>query len=112
MQVFIMEQDDNKRDSFAIRQSDVIYNVVLAASVEKTVTVPSGANIAIFASTGNFYCRFNATVAVPVADVVTGLAGEINPTSRVVTGVSTVHVVAPADCILSISFYKVNRAIA
>ena len=107
MRNFLMQFDANKRDTGAIPHSDTIYDLVMTGGVEKVVTVPTGANMALFSSTGNFYCKFGATVAVPVADVTDGSGGELNPTIRVVTNITTIHMIASNDCIITIAFYNV-----
>lgn len=107
MKNFIIEQDSNKKDTGAIPQADVIYNLVLATSTMKAVTVPAGANIAVFSATGNFYCRFDAAVAVPAGDIVDGTAGELNPVARVVSRVTTINMISSSDIIVTIAFYNV-----
>lgn len=79
---------------------------VLAASVVETNAVPSGATKVFFAATGTFYARPDATVTVPAADVTDGTAGEISPTVWDVTSVTNIMVIAPADCVVTLSFYK------
>lgn len=79
---------------------------VLAASVVETNAVPTGATKVFFAATGTFYARPDATVTVPAADVTDGTAGEISPTVWDVTSVTNIMVIAPADCVVTMSFYK------
>lgn len=112
MRNFTMEQDSNKRDTGVIPPSDTVYNLVLAANTEKIVTIPTGANIAVFSGTGNFYCRFDATVSVPAVDIVDGTGGELNPVSRVVTRMTTIHLISSAIMIVTISFYNTPFPIA
>ena len=107
MKNFIIEQDSNKKDTGCIPQADVIYNLVMTGSAMKTVTVPTGANIAIFSATGNFYCRFDAAVAVPAADIVDGTAGELNPVARVARRVTSINMISATDIIVTIAFYNV-----
>jgi len=112
MQNFTIEHDSNKRDTGVIPQSDMIYNLVLAASTEKIVTVPTGSNIAVFGGTGNFYCKFDDTVAVPAGDIIDGTGGELNPVARVVTRVSTIHLISSAIMTVTIAFYNTPYPIA
>jgi hypothetical protein len=93
-------------------QSDIIYPsqyinaYVLAAGVAETVTKPTGARIAIFNSTGNFYVNWlGATAAVPSVDIITGLAPELNPVARDVSGQTTFSIIAPDACIVTIAYF-------
>jgi len=108
---YIIENDANKRDTGIIPQSDTIYNLVLSASTEKVVDVPTGAHIAVFAATGSFYCKFDDTVAIPVADVVDGSAGELNPVLRSVNRIEQIHLISSSNIVVSIAFYSVPRSI-
>lgn len=112
MRNFIIEQDANRKPTWAIPQSDTIYNLVLVQNTEKIVTVPTGANFAVFSSTGNFYCKFDGTVEIPSGDIIDGSAGELNPTTRVVTRVSQIHLISSSAIIISIAFYNVPFPIA
>lgn len=108
---YVIENDANKQNTGIIPQSDTIYNLVLSASAEKTIEVPTGAHIAIFTATGNFYCKFDDTVAVPSTDIVDGSAGELNPVLRSVNRVTQIHLISAANIIVSIAFYSVPRSI-
>lgn len=79
---------------------------VLAASTVETNAVPTGARFCFFAATGTFYARPDATVTVPAADVTDGTAGEVSPTVWDVSNVTNIMVIAPAACVVTLSFYK------
>lgn len=106
---FIIEHDANRQPTGIIPQSDVIYNLVLTANTEKVVTVPSGADIVVFGTTASFYCKMNSTVEIPATDIIDGSGGELNPTARQVAGISTIHLIASSDCIITLSFYNVPK---
>lgn len=80
--------------------------LVLAASVIETNAVPTGARFVFFAATGNYYARPDGTVTVPSADITDGTSGEINPTVWDVSAVTNIMVIAPAACVVTLSFYK------
>ena len=109
MKDFYIEYDANKKDSGFSPQSDTIYNVVLAANVMETITVPDGAAVVLFSADGDFWCRFHSNVAVPAADVLDGSGGELNPDKRVVRGVSEIKLIADAPRKISLSFYNIPR---
>ncbi len=87
--------------------SDTINAYVLAAGVAQTVTVPTGANIAAFASTGNFFANFaGATAAVPAVSITNGTSPALNPTVRSVDGIASFSIIAPANTTVVVSFYS------
>jgi hypothetical protein len=71
----------------------------------KIVSVPVGANIVAFSSTGHFFVNFNGGVAngSPVAD---GSGDELNPTTRYLVEEMTLFTIfAPAAITISVAFY-------
>lgn len=108
---FVIEIDANRQTSGIIPQSDVIYNLVLTADVEKVVTVPTGADIVLFGTTANFYCKMNATAEVPTIDVTDGSGSELNPSSRQIAGVSTIHLISASNCIITLAFYNIPKPV-
>ena len=83
-----------------------VNNLVLAASTVETNAVPTSARFVFFASTGNFYARPDGTVTVPGADITDGTGGEVTPTVWDVSTVTNIMVIAPAACVVTLSFYK------
>ena len=80
---------------------------VLAASTNETVTVPTGARFVFFSSTGNFYVNFQSgTAAIPSGDVTDGSASILNPAGRYINEITQFGIIAPADTIVTMEFYK------
>lgn len=87
--------------------SDTTNAYVLAANVAQTVTVPATASVAAFASTGNFFADFSgATAAVPAVSITNGTAPSLNPTVRIVDGIATFSIIAPANTTVVVAFYE------
>lgn len=80
--------------------------VVLDGTLAAEVTVPADARFARFAATGDFYAAYDAVAAVPAASVTDGTAPELNPDFRVVDGVTTISLIAPAAAVVTVSFYS------
>jgi hypothetical protein len=79
---------------------------VLAAGVAQTITVPTGYRVLAFSSTGNFFADFNgATAIVPSTSITNGTADVLNPTVRLVEPGQTISIIAPSNCIVTVSFY-------
>lgn len=90
-----------------------IDNIVLAASVAKTVTPPAGATHCLFSATGNYMVRWNGTpAAVPAVDKTDGDGVEINPIGRALGGKATganktFSMIAPADTTVAIAWLTI-----
>lgn len=83
---------------------------VLAAAVNETHTVPSGANAVIFSSNcAAFYAIIGPTAAVPAADVTNGTASELNPTAWYVGAATQIGLIAPGACIVTLSWYNITQ---
>jgi len=106
MKEYRLHLDPNGRPSGAVPPSDTIYALVLSASTEKTVTVPEGAKLVKFASTGVFYARPDGTVAVPGSDITDGTAGEIKPEMWIVNDVTDIHLISSSGIKVTLSFYE------
>ena len=89
----------------AIIPSDSIYSGALSASTEDTVSVPTGADFAVFMCTRDFYVNYDLTAAVPTGSL-SQAGGELNPYIRNVTEISTIHVISEYACKLTIAFYS------
>lgn len=109
MKNYLIDYDANRLLTDVIPQSDTIYNVVLSANVEQTITVPTGATIVTFSADKNFYCRFDGSVVVPVSNILNGTGGEINPDKRSVRGITEIHLIATATTVVTLSFFSVPR---
>ena len=90
---------------FALPPSDYCNSHDLVAGQAETARVPEAAKYALFASSGDFYVNYSAEATVP-EDVADGSAAELNPTMRYITGIASISLVAPADCNVTISYYK------
>lgn len=77
----------------------------LAASTAESQTVPTGARFVIFSANCNFYANPVATATVP-GDVTDGTASELNPAAWYLTGITTISVIAPSTCVITMAFYK------
>jgi len=78
----------------------------LAAGVEKTVTVPTGANFCIFSGDADFYVRPDATAALPAGDVTDGTGSELNPAQWDVHDVQALHLIAADDANVTMASYR------
>ena len=93
-------------------QADSIAVIVLVANAEQHFTAPAGSTIAVFSSTGNFFCLTNGqTATVPGATNVAfpspNTNPELNPTVLAVTGGTTViSLISSATPTITISFYQ------
>lgn len=112
MRDFLIEYDANRQNSGIPLQSSYINNYVLTSDVEKIISVPVGADLVLFASTGNFYCRFDGTVVYPTVDITNGSGGELNPSGRALSGISTIHLIAHSNIIVTLAFYNVPKPVA
>lgn len=82
-------------------------NAYVLSGTAKSITVPSGAQIAVFSGTSNFFVNFQGgTATVPGADITDGTGSELNPTVRSVAGLSTLSVNATSATV-TVAFYNV-----
>ena len=92
--------------AYALRPATCVLARSLAANTAESITVPTGARFALFSATGDFYANYTTTATVPgdtaIADAT---ASELNPAMRWVSGVTTISVIAPATCVVTISFW-------
>ncbi len=100
----------NTNGSFALRPSNYVDAKALSAASAESFTVPTGDNgkkatYVLFCGTGDFYASYTGTASVP-GDTSDGTASELNPTLRFLnSGVTTISVIAPADCVITASWY-------
>ena len=71
----------------------------------QSVTVPAGARIAVFNSTGNFYANWLAAAAVPTANITDGSGPELNPVARDISGLASFSLIAPANCVVTVAYF-------
>lgn len=109
MKNYAIEIDANKLSSGFAPQSDTIYNIVLVANVMQSITIPAGATLVEFKATGNFYCKFDSNVAIPVTNIIDGSGGELNPDKRVIRGNTTIRLISGSSIVVTLAFYNVPR---
>jgi hypothetical protein len=90
---------------YARTKPSFVNAVVLQAAVEATIAVPEGAAVCIFSGDADFYVRPDATAAVPETNVTDGSSSELNPAQWDVHDVQNLHLVAPEDAVVTLSFY-------
>lgn len=90
---------------FALPPSDFCNSHSLSAGVAESAPVPNTAQYALFAATGDFYVGYGTTVAIP-ADILDGSSPELNPTMRYIAGFPYLSLIAPADCKVTVSYFK------
>ncbi len=88
--------------------SQYIDQYILAAGVARTITIPTGARIAMFHCTADkFSVSWTGSAAVvPVADVTNGTAPDATPTTRDVSGYSSFSVICAESAMLTIAYYS------
>ena len=84
--------------------------LVLAASTEETLAVPSGYRMVLFTSTADFWATIGGTAAVPAADITNGSSAELNPVLRRVDDGDTISVISATDAIVHMAFFKDRSA--
>ena len=93
-------------NSFALRAPDYVSAAVLSASTEETVSVPEEASHVFFAGTADFYVGYDDTAAIPSSDVTDGTGHELNPTVRLIRGVTDISLISPSNSVVTLSFYR------
>ena len=90
----------------AFKLSQWVDVIQLDGATAVTVTVPSTADMALFAcDQPKFYVNINATAAAPTTTVTTGGASMLNPTFRMVNRGTTFSVFSPTAGFLHIEWY-------
>lgn len=89
----------------ALFPSDSIYSGVLAAGVEQTLSVPTGAEFVIFNSSNDYYVNYDTTASVP-AGAISQAGGELNPILRYIGETGVIHIISPYTCYITLGFYS------
>jgi hypothetical protein len=105
MKPFISSRDGNRNVLDGYGYPNYVDARVLAANVAESHTVPTGAKKVLFSATGNIYVKFGGTAAVPAADVTDGTASMLNPVLVEIDYATTIGIIAPADCVCTLSFF-------
>jgi len=100
----VIEAPDYK-DTRALYPSDTIYSGALAASVEQTVAVPTGADYVMFMCTNDFYINYDLTAAVPTGSI-SQAGGELNPEIRYVGETTNIHIISAYNCLVTMAFFS------
>lgn len=97
-------KDVQTQRAAVIEPSDYVnvYNIGVAGVV--SVSVPDGAYVVAFSSTGNFFVNFNGVMASGSSNT-TGTGDELNPTTRNIQGRNNFTIYAPAALTISVAFY-------
>ncbi|MBF0560651.1 MAG: hypothetical protein HQL37_01295 [Alphaproteobacteria bacterium] len=106
MEGFRVARDAMDRQTEIIALSDSRSVLMLAAGQAKTLTVPSGATVALINATAPVWVRFGGSAAVPSADITDGSAPELNPGPRLVKEGMTIGVAAAQSSLVNILFYQ------
>jgi hypothetical protein len=107
MNQFIMARDaNNMPDGQVLIPPKYVDAYVLVGGAEATaVTKPTGARVAIFSSTGNFYLSWAGTAATPAVSITDGTGPELNPVARDVSGDTAWSIQAPDACVVTIAYF-------
>jgi hypothetical protein len=95
------------RNVYALTPSDTVYNYH-GNSTATQFTVPSGANILVFSSTGPFWALYggiNPVAVIPSANVTNGTASICNPSVWTVTAGTLLSVIAVAGVDVCLLWY-------
>jgi hypothetical protein len=95
--------------TFDIPPSGCTFNIVLAANVSQTITVPTGANHVLFAPTAglDFFFKFgSASIAVPSSNNVAGSGLMCNRVLMQLGGATAISVVSGAAGVLTMEFFQ------
>lgn len=98
----VQRLDANGNTIYARPPSGHVNARVLAGAAE-SVTVPTGAKIAVFSATADFYANATATAAA-ATDIDNGTASELNPSVWDVTGLTSISLFGTAS--VTVAFYS------
>jgi len=98
-------------EAFANLAPDEVHTRVLAANVNQTHTVPTGARYVRFGSDDVFFAKKNGAAAVPSGTITNGSGSEANPARWYLTddpsgATTSIGLISPYACIVTMSFYK------
>lgn len=82
-----------------------VTTLVLAAGVAETITVPTGAQRAVFSFTGNIFVKKGVSVDIPTVSTTDGTGAEINPNAYIVSGGDQISIISPDAVLVSVAFY-------
>ncbi|MDP2218533.1 MAG: hypothetical protein Q8J68_14745 [Methanolobus sp.] len=107
MKRLIAIRDPNTGNAaIGLNYSDHVDARVLVANVAEVHTIPAGANYVLFSATGDFYVRLGEAAAIPATDVTNGSGSILNPQLRSVGALTTIGIISPTTCIVTMEFYS------
>jgi len=91
--------------TFAIPQG-YVNSYLLTATTAKTLTPPTGARYAGFASTADIWVSIGGTAAIPAGDTTDGTGSELNPVVRWIQGETSISVISAYAAKISVTYYQ------
>lgn len=89
--------------SYALRMPGYVQSMSLAAGVAESYSKPAGVNTVYFSGTANFYVNYATAASIP-GDLTDGTASELNPTVRYVQGVTSISLISPSNCVVTMGW--------
>ena len=106
MRELILDRDKSAQVDDAINISDTIYYAQIAADTDTTLTVPTGANKALFKFYDETWVGYDEVVTLPTnAAFANTIHMEGNPLSRDISGITTLHFRSPRQARVAVAFY-------
>jgi hypothetical protein len=105
MKGFRTYQDDMGVPTAILQPSSSRHVVALTAGVGQTITVPDEAVSVLFNATGPFWVQYGGAAALPTGSDLSGNAPELAPQARRIEAGIVLGLVAPAACLVSLSFF-------
>jgi hypothetical protein len=104
MKRFDIARDRNSIPTWARAITDSGKQILTQADTEYTVTIPAGANIAIFSATDHFFVS-GASFTLPTSGVWSSYNVEMSPEGIKFEGETTLYIRSRSIVDLTISFY-------
>jgi len=108
MKILNLNRDGLSQNAFAPELSDETWTIKIDADTDTTLIVPTGANVALIRSEGNFWVS-DAVITIPVGNTFTKTGFEQNNAAITVTDITTLHFRAIASARISVSFFSAAR---
>lgn len=102
----IQVQDVSGSPIIGLNRPQYVDAVVLTANTAATYTFPTGKKYALFSATADFYVSYSGTAVVPSTNVTDGTGPELNPVMRQVDGLTSVSIISPSSCVVTVAIYK------
>lgn len=105
MKSFQIATDVNTQPTACIHFSDYVNVQQLRSGIPESIILPTDARFVLFSSTGDFFSRIDADASISSSDVTDGSGSELNPTIRSLVGITSLSLVAPKNCTVTMAFY-------